>query len=99
MQPSFGIDYMSKLQNRITVWFLEMGVEALLLSVVLNVLALPYGRSQHGLLKDLLFGFTAVLLVFCTSGYLFTTGILVGRLPDTGTPRYRGWPFRWPASW
>jgi hypothetical protein len=63
------------MQKRMTVWLLETACEALLVSVLLIVLSLHDGPSQLGLIRDLAFGFFATLLVFCTTGYVFTTAL------------------------
>ena len=64
------------MQKRIAVWFLETLCEAFLLSVLLIVLSIPNGPSQHGFAHDLLSGVTAIYTVFVTTGYFFTTAII-----------------------
>ena len=60
------------IQKRIEVWALEIGCEALLVSVLLIVLSVPYGPSQLGFVRDLALGFLGTLLLFFTTGYLLT---------------------------
>jgi hypothetical protein len=63
------------LEKRITVWCLETGCTALLVSVLLVVFSPPYDLNPLGLLRDLAFGFFAALTFFFTSGYLLTTAL------------------------
>jgi hypothetical protein len=63
------------MRKQLTVWLLETACESLLVSVLLIVLSIHNGPSQLGLVRDLAFGFFAILLVFCTTGYVLTAAL------------------------
>jgi len=59
-------------QKRITIWFLETGCEALLISVLLLEL---FGPGRLSVSRDLAAAFFGTLFFFFTTGYLLTTAI------------------------
>jgi hypothetical protein len=63
-------------KKRITIWFLELQCQALLLSVLCIILSLPKGPREEGIFRDLVLGFNFVSTLFYSTGYLLTTAIL-----------------------
>jgi hypothetical protein len=63
-------------KKRITVWSLETQCQALLLSVLCIILSSRSGPRDDGIVRDLVFEFNLVSVLFFSTGYLFTTAIL-----------------------
>ena len=63
--------------KRLAVWFLEISCEALLLSLLLIGLSVPFQPGQFGLGAELLSSFGVIAnWLFWRTGYLFTTAIV-----------------------
>ncbi len=61
------------MMKRIAVWFIETASEVLLLGLVLTLLL---GHDQHAFSKDVLIYSSGICLLFFSTGYLLTTGIV-----------------------
>lgn len=59
--------------KRLTIWLFEIALEVVLLGVVLAVVL---GHDQNAFIKDVFLYGSGILLLFFTTGYLFTTAIV-----------------------
>lgn len=64
---------MQVILKRLVVWFFEMALQAFMLGLFLIV---SHWRDEGAFGKDLLFFFQTALLLFFTTGYLFSTAIV-----------------------
>jgi hypothetical protein len=63
-------------KKRITIWFLELQCQAILLSVLCIILSSRSGFWEDSIVREFVFGFNFVSTLFYSTGYLLTTAIL-----------------------